>query len=74
VDEQVVRDGQGRVVKKTVTGKAGVGGEALGHSDSVQDEAVAEIDSKGKASVKLTRTKTDGDTLDRADLICRTTI
>lgn len=68
VDEETVRDGKGNLVKKTIVGKAGAGGKALGHSDSVQDEAVAEIDGKGKASVTLTRTKTDGDVADKSGL------
>lgn len=60
VEEETITDAKGRLVKKTVVGTAGAGGKALWHSDSVQEEAVAEIDGKGKASVTLTRTKTDG--------------
>ncbi len=67
VDEETVTDRSGKLIKKTVVGKAGAGGEALGHSDSVQEEAVAEIDGKGQASVTLTRTKTDG-TVDKSGL------
>lgn len=68
VRDETVRDGSGRLVKKTVVGEAGAGGKALSHSDSVKEEAVAEIDGKGKASVTLTRTKTDGDTVDKSGL------
>lgn len=65
VSEDVVRDGDNRLVKKTVVGKHGAGGEALWHKDSEEHEAVAEIDGKGKATVTLTTTKTDGDTVDK---------
>ena len=53
-------------MKKTVVGKAGAGGKAAWHSDSMQDEAVAEIEGTGKATVKLTTTKTDNDAVDKS--------
>ena len=68
VTEDTVADGKGKLIKKKVVGTEGAGGKALWHSDSVQDEAVAEIDGTGEASVKLTTTKTNNDDVDKSGL------
>jgi hypothetical protein len=59
VDEQTATDGTGKIVKKTVAGHAGAGGEVLGFADSVDEDAVAETDADGTASLTMTRTTTD---------------
>jgi hypothetical protein len=62
------KDGQGRITQQRFIGKAGAGGEIPFHSDSEQQEAVAEIDGKGEASMTLTNTKKDGSTEDKSGL------
>jgi hypothetical protein len=66
--QETERDGKGNLVKQRFIGKAGAGGEIPLHSDSEQQEAVAEIDGEGEASVTLTNTKKDGSSVDKAGL------
>ena len=56
VDVDVKTDAQGRVLGKRVAGKAGAGGNLGPIADSVDEEAVAEVDEDGQASLTLTRT------------------
>jgi len=57
VDEDVTTDGKGKVTSKKTAGHAGAGGELGSLADSVSEDAVAETDDKGNASLTLTRTK-----------------
>lgn len=56
VDKEERTDSKGNVVSKTTTGEAGAGGELGSLSDSKRDQATAESDAKGNASLTLTST------------------
>jgi hypothetical protein len=57
VDELTKTDAKGKLVHQTVAGHAGAGGTVAGlASDSERDDAVAEIDGDGEASLTMTRT------------------
>jgi hypothetical protein len=59
IDEQTTRDEKGKVLKKKVGGHAGAGGTLGPLADSVDEDAVAEIDEEGNADLTLTSTTTD---------------
>jgi hypothetical protein len=56
VDKEERTDAKGNVVSKTTTGEAGAGGELGSLSDSKRDQATAESDAKGNASLTLSST------------------
>lgn len=59
VDEDVKTDAEGKVLAKRVAGHAGAGGKLGGLADSVEEDAVAEVDEDGNASLTMTRTTKD---------------
>jgi hypothetical protein len=59
VDEDTTVDGSGKLIKKRVAGHSGHGGNFVGLADSEADDAVAEIDGSGEASLTLTHTAND---------------
>lgn len=56
VDKETTTDAKGKVTSKKTTGTAGAGGKLGGFADSADDEATAETDDKGNASLTLTTT------------------
>ncbi|MGZ5236118.1 MAG: hypothetical protein ACXWCV_07405 [Caldimonas sp.] len=59
VDAKTKTDAKGKVVSKTVSAHANIGGKLGGWADSKNDDAVAEIDGEGHGKVKLTTTEND---------------
>ena len=59
VDEDTTVDGSGKLIKKRVAGHSGHGGNFGPLADSEADDAVAEIDGGGDASLTLTHTEND---------------
>lgn len=56
VDEDVTTDGKGKVVSKKTESHAGASGGLGGLADSTDDDAVAESDDKGNATLTMTST------------------
>jgi hypothetical protein len=59
VDSETTRDIKGKVTHQKVAGHAGAGGTLGPLADSVDEDAVAEVDEKGQAELTLTRTTKD---------------
>jgi hypothetical protein len=59
VDVETTKDIKGKVTHQKVTGHAGAGGTLGPLADSVDEDAVAEVDEKGHAELTLTRTTKD---------------
>lgn len=57
VDEQTKTDADGNLIHKTVVGHAGAGGKLGSLADSEDDDATAEIDGDGDASLDMKSTK-----------------
>jgi hypothetical protein len=56
VDKEVKTDAKGNIVSKATTGEAGAGGGLGSLADSKRDQAMAESDAEGNASLTLTST------------------
>ena len=56
VDEKTKTDARGKLIHKTVVGHAGAGGKLGSMADSEDDDATAEIDGDGEASLDMRRT------------------
>jgi hypothetical protein len=59
VDEDTKTDARGKVLAKRVAGHATAGGKLGGLADSLDEDAVAEIDGDGNAALTMTRTSKD---------------
>ncbi|MEO5883816.1 MAG: hypothetical protein ABIQ06_15470 [Caldimonas sp.] len=59
IDEDVKTDATGKVLSRRVAGHAGAGGNLGPLADSVEEDAVAESDGEGNASLTMTRTYKD---------------
>lgn len=59
VDEKTKSDADGKLVSKTVSAHANIGGKLGGWADSKNDDAVAEIDENHRAKVTLSTTEND---------------
>jgi hypothetical protein len=61
VAEQKKVDGKGRLIQSRTVGTAGAGGQLGPLADSVEDEATAEREGSGNASLRLEQTRNDKD-------------